>query len=134
MSDEETKAKLVKAAREKLAAHLLPALSDPRNRLRTVVAIKVLSIVDREIGKGEPRAQDDWDNLRKTVVGQEGAVELVDNLEAAVKSYGDEVEAKIKAGEADEATARAAAVKVIRLALLKKIQVGVVAPAGQPES
>ena len=122
MSDEETKQKLAKAARAKLAAQLMPALADPANRLRTAVAIKVLAIVDREIGKGEPRVESDWSKLKEMVAGQEGASELVSNLQASVQTYGDELRAKIAAGEADEKTARAAALKVIRVALLRKIQ------------
>jgi hypothetical protein len=124
MADEDLKAKVMQAAREKLAQQLLPGLTDPRNRLRTVVAIKVLSLVDREIGKGEPRSGEEWANLKKMVAGQEGAAEMVANLESAVASYADELAAKVKSGEVDEPSARAAAVKVIRLAVLRKIDIG----------
>lgn len=122
MTDEETRARIVKAARAKLAEKLLPALADPRNRLRTVVAMKVLSIVDREIGRGEPRVEAEWQKLKESVASHEGAGELVSSLESAVRSYADELQSKIAAGEVEEAPARASAVKVIRLALLRKIQ------------
>jgi hypothetical protein len=122
MSDEQDRQKLVEALRTKLVERLAPALADPRNRLRTIVAVKVLSIVNREIGQGEPRLEADWANLKEIVAGQEGATALVSSLEAAVRSYEDELQARIAAGEVEEAAARAAAVKLIRLALLKKLQ------------
>jgi hypothetical protein len=122
MSDEQDRQKLVEALRTKLVERLAPALADPRNRLRTIVAVKVLSIVNREIGQGEPRREADWANLKEMVAGQEGATALVSSLEAAVRSYEDELQARIAAGEVEEAPARAAAVKLIRLALLKKLQ------------
>jgi hypothetical protein len=126
MADEQDKGKLAEAIRDKLAERLAPLLGDPRNRLRMMVAMKVLAIVNREIGQGEPRLQSDWASLKETVAGQEGAPELVASLETAVSTYRDELQSRIAAGEMDEGPAREAAVKVIQLALLKKL--GLVEP------
>jgi uncharacterized protein DUF6285 len=125
MSDEQDKRdkqKLVEALRVKLAERLAPVLADPRNRLRTIVAVKVLAIVNREIAQGEPPLDAEWANLKETVAGYEGAAELVSSLEAAVRGFSDDLRARIAAGEVEEAPARAAAAKVIRLALVKKLQ------------
>ena len=125
MSDDQGKGdkdKLVEALRVKLAERLAPVLADPRNRLRTIVAGKVLAIVNREIGQGSPPLDAEWAALRDTVAGQPGAAELVSTLETSVRGFADDLRARIAAGEVEEAPARAAAVKVIRLALLKKLQ------------
>src|SRR6185503_4371844 len=111
MPDQPSKEELVKLAKQRIAERLLPALKDPANRLRTVVAIKVLSIVDREIGRGEPRRPEDWSQLKEAVVGHEGAPEMVGSLEAAIATYAEDLAAKIKSGEIEEAPARAAALK-----------------------
>ena len=122
MSDQETRDKIAKVARKRLAEKLLPALADPLNRIRTVVAIKVLAIVDKEIGKGEGPRDEDWQAVRDMVAAQPGAAELVDTLKATVRSYDEDLVARIRKGDVDEAAARAAAVKIIRVALLKNIK------------
>lgn len=121
MADEQDKDKLAADIRSKLAERLAPVLGDPKNRLRMMVAVKVLAIVNREIGQGAARLDSDWANLKETVAAQEGASELVASLEAAVGTYRDELQERIASGEMEEGPARDAAVKVIQLALLKKL-------------
>jgi uncharacterized protein DUF6285 len=132
MADRPTKEELVKLAKQRIAERLLPALKDPANRMRTVVAIRVLSIVEREIGKGEPRREQDWAELKEIVAPQKGAPEMVESLEKAINSYGEELAAKIKSGEVEEGPARAAALKLLRLTLLQKIRL--VDPPPSPAS
>ena len=122
MSDQETRDKIAKIARQRLAEKLMPAMSDPKNRIRTMVAIKVLSIVDKQIGKGQGPLDQEWQEVRDMVAAQPGATDLVDTLKATVRSYEEDLEAKISKGGVDEAAARAAAVTVIRVALLKNIK------------
>ena len=119
--DQEDKQKAAEALRARVAERLGPILADPRNRLKTMVAVRVLSIVTREIGQGEPRRESDWEGLREAVAGQPGAEELVANLEAAMRKYADELRARIASGEMEEQPAREAALKVIQLALLRKL-------------
>jgi hypothetical protein len=121
MAEDDDKKKLADALRKRLTERLAPVLLDPKNRLRTMVAAKVLSIVNREIGQGQPRLEAEWDSLKQTVAGQEGAAELVASLETALQAYAEELRSRVAAGEMEEAGARAAAVKVIQLGLLKKL-------------
>ncbi len=121
---DEAKARFLKIAKEKIAGEMLPALKDPQTRMRTVVAMKVLAIVDREIGKGMGHLPDEWGKLRQIVAQSPEAVEMVTRLEGAVRSYGEDIERKIKAGEVDAEQGREAALRTIRLNLLKKIQIG----------
>jgi hypothetical protein len=55
------------------------------------------------------------------VAGQEGAAELVESLETALQAYAEELQARVAAGEMADGEARAAAVRVIQLGLLKKL-------------
>jgi hypothetical protein len=121
MPEDDDKKQLADALRKRLTERLAPVLLDPKNRLRTMVAAKVLSIVNREIGQGQPRLESEWDSLKQTVAGQEGAAELVASLETALQAYAEELRSRVAAGEMEEAGARAAAVKVIQLGLLKKL-------------
>src|SRR5688500_6895926 len=121
MAEDDDKKKLADALRKRMTERLAPVLLDPKNRLRTMVAAKVLSIVNREIGQGQPRLEAEWDSLKHTVAGQEGAAELVASLETALQAYAEELRSRVAAGEMEEAGARAAAVKVIQLGLLKKL-------------
>jgi hypothetical protein len=121
MAEDDDKKQLADALRKRLTERLAPVLLDPKNRLRTMVAAKVLSIVNREIGQGQPRLESEWDSLKQTVAGQEGAAELVASLETALQAYAEELRSRVAAGEMEEAGARAAAVKVIQLGLLKKL-------------
>ena len=121
MPEDDDKKQLADALRKRLTERLAPVLLDPKNRLRTMVAAKVLSIVNREIGQGQPRQESEWDSLKQTVAGQEGAAELVASLETALQAYAEELRSRVAAGEMEEKGARAAAVKVIQLGLLKKL-------------
>jgi len=121
MPEDDDKKQLADALRKRLTERLAPVLLDPKNRLRTMVAAKVLSIVNREIGQGQPRLDSEWDSLKQTVAGQEGAAELVASLETALQAYAEELRSRVAAGEMEEKGARAAAVKVIQLGLLKKL-------------
>jgi glycine oxidase len=115
------KSKLSDALRAKLTERLAPMMADPKGRLKMTVALRVLSIVNREIGQGEPRLESDWDTLKAAVAGQEGAADLVASLQTAVTAYESELEKKIASGEMEEKPAREAALKVVQAAILKKL-------------
>jgi hypothetical protein len=76
MSERPTPEELAEAIEEFLAGEILPTLSDPRLRFRTLVALNALGIVERELAK---LPQEDDAELRKLA-------------------------AKIRAGEVDEGT------------------------------
>jgi hypothetical protein len=96
-------------------------LADPKGRLKMTVALRVLAIVNREIGQGQPRQESDWTSLKAAVASQEGAGELVASLETAVTAYADELQKRIASGDMEEKPAREAALKVVQAALLKKL-------------
>jgi hypothetical protein len=112
---------LADALRAKVNERLAPMLADPKGRLKMTVALRVLAIVNREIGQGQPRQESDWTSLKAAVASQEGAGELVASLETAVTAYADELQKRIASGEMEEKPAREAALKVVQAALLKKL-------------
>lgn len=57
MSERPTADELAEALEEFLAGEILPTLSDPRLRFRTLAALNALGIVQRELGK-LPREDD----------------------------------------------------------------------------
>jgi hypothetical protein len=132
---DELKERVIRMAKQQIAGQMLPALKDPRNLMRTMVAIKVLGIVEREIGKGEGPLPGEWAKLKDLVAKSPEAVDMVGKLEDAMGTYAADLDRKIKAGEVDETQARESALKVIRMTLLKKIQIGRsgVAPDGTAE-
>jgi hypothetical protein len=62
MSERPTPEELAEAIEEFLAGEILPTLSDPRLRFRTLVALNALGIVERELAK---LPQEDDAELRK---------------------------------------------------------------------
>jgi hypothetical protein len=80
----------------------------------------LLGIVDREIGRGEPRRPEDWARLRTLAVGHPGAAELVASLEEVLEQAAEEMTAHARAG-VDLVRIRQSVVELIRVSLLKKL-------------
>jgi hypothetical protein len=123
----ESKAKadpeMVKAMLAKLQERLVPKLQDSKIRRRTVVAVKVLSIVDRRIAKGLDPQPGEWDDVRSAVHEKPAAIPLIDAVEAAVEKYALDLKEKLKDGDAEnEAGARQAAAGLIRATIMSKLK------------
>jgi hypothetical protein len=121
----ETKAdpEMVKAMLAKLQERLVPKLQDSRIRRRTVVAVKVLNIVDRRIAKGLAPQPGEWDDVRNAVKEKPAAIPLIDAVEAAVEKYAVDMQEKLKGGDAEnEAGARQAAAGLIRATIMAKLK------------
>jgi hypothetical protein len=122
----ETKGKadpeMVKAMLAKLQERLVPKLQDSRIRRRTVVAVKVLSIVDRRIAKGLDPQPGEWDDVRSAVKEKPAAIPLIDAVEAAVEKYAVDLKEKLKDGDAEnEAGARQAAAGLLRATIMARL-------------
>lgn len=113
---------MVKAMLAKLQERLVPRLQDARIRRRTVVAVKVLSIVDRRIAKGIDPQPGEWDDVRAAVKEKPTAIPLIDAVEAAVEKYALDLKEKLKDGDVEnEAGARQAAAGIIRATIMSKL-------------
>lgn len=123
----ESKAKadpeMVKAMLAKMQERLIPKLQDNKIRRRTVVAVKVLSIVDRRIAKGLDPQAGEWDDVRNSVKEKPAAWPLIDAVEAAVEKYAVDLKEKLAGGDAEnEAGARQAAAGLIRATIMSKLK------------
>jgi hypothetical protein len=116
--DPEMAAKL----KERLETELIPRLQNQKIRTRTAVAVSIIALVDRQIGKGEGKLEREWERLRDLTKDQPKALSLVDTLKAAIDKYDDELRAKSAEGEGDEAGMRQAANGVIRGAIMAKLK------------
>ena len=108
--------------KEKLETELIPKLQNQKIRTRTAVAVSVIALVDRQIGKGEEHLDGEWEKLRQFSEGQPKALQLIDNLKAAIDNYAQEIRTKAAEPGADEAGMRRAANGVIRNAVLAKLK------------
>ena len=108
------------AFRLRLERDVLPRLADPKN-MRSAVAVRVMSIVDRQIGQGDASAKAEWQDLREFVKDHPAGLAVVENLEAAVTKYEQNLEKQIAAG-ADEAQVRKSAAGLINMAVMSKIK------------
>jgi hypothetical protein len=113
---------MVKAIKAKLEARLIPKLQETRFRRKTVVAIKVLSIIDRRIGRGEPPQAGEWDDVRSAVKERPEALPQIDAVEAAVEKFAAELETKFAPGSENVELARASAAKILSTAIMKKLK------------
>jgi hypothetical protein len=123
----ESKAKadpeMVKAMLAKMQERLIPKLQDNKIRRRTVVAVKVLSIVDRRIAKGLDPQPGEWDDVRNAVKEKPQAWPLIDAVQAAVEKYAVDLKDKLADGDAEnEAGARQAAAGLIRATIMSKLK------------
>ncbi len=71
MQDRPTAGELVEAVREFLEAEILPDLSDPRARFRTLVAMNALGILEREMTHEEALLQAELARLASLLPGED---------------------------------------------------------------
>ena len=113
---------LARKLKERLETELIPRLQNQKIRTRTAVAVAVIALVDRQIGKGEGNLDHEWDRLRDMTKDQPKALNLVETLKAAIDKYDEELRSKSAEAEADETAMRQAATGVIRGAVMAKLK------------
>ncbi len=64
MQDRPTQRELVEAARELFERELLPTITDPRLRFRTLVALNALGMAEREMFAGDVFVDEELEGLR----------------------------------------------------------------------
>ena len=114
---------MVKQIRAKLEERLIPKLQGTRFRRKTVVAIKVLSIIEHRIGRGEPANPGAWDEVREAVKARPEALPQINAVEAAIEKFAAELEQKFAAGGENEEAGRTAASRILSAAIMRKLNV-----------
>jgi hypothetical protein len=123
MTQSKADPEMVKAMVAKLQERLVPKLQDARIRRRTVVAVKVLTIVERRIAKGEPPLAGEWEDVRSAVKEKPQAWPLIDAVQTAVEKYAVDLAEQLKDADAEKAsTARQAAAGLIRGTIMAKLK------------
>jgi hypothetical protein len=123
MHDRPTALELIAAARGHLEREVLPALADPRLRFRTLVAAHVLAVAERELARGEEPLRAEWARLQALLGRADGPPATAAELGAAVRACEEELCRRIRAGEADGGSFRAAVLHHVRESLLEKLRV-----------
>jgi hypothetical protein len=122
MTDKKIDPEMAAKLKERLETELIPRLQNQKIRTRTAVAVSIIALVDRQIGKGEGKLEKEWEQLRELAKDQPKALNLVDTLRVAIDKYDDELRTKSVEAEADETAMREAANGVIRGAIMAKLK------------
>ncbi|HKC12918.1 MAG TPA: hypothetical protein VKI41_12870 [Vicinamibacteria bacterium] len=81
----------------------------------------LLGIMEREIGRGEPRRPEDWARLYALAVGHPGTSDLVTTLEGVIRQCNEEMTSRFGGAGGDLSKIRQSVLALIRVSLLKKL-------------
>lgn len=105
MQDRPTTREMVEAARELFEREILPTVTDPRLRFRTLVALNALGIAEREMFAGDVFVDEELSGLR-ALLGEAGPLpEARAAKEAEAWALRKALAARIREGRAPEGTA-----------------------------
>jgi hypothetical protein len=122
MTNKNIDPEMAQKLKERLENELIPRLQNQKIRTRTAVAVAIMALVDRQIGRGEGKLVEEWERLRDMTRDQPKALNLVETLKVAIDKYDDELRTKSTEAEADETAMRQAATGVIRGAIMAKLK------------
>ncbi len=91
----------------------------------------LLGIIEREIGRGEPRRPEDWATLRELAVGHPNGVQLVATFQGVIDGCNHEMVDRLGVQGIDVGRLRQSVVMLVRISLAKKLGV---TPAAVKES
>jgi hypothetical protein len=114
-----TSAELIVAVREHLESAVLPLIEDPRVRFETRVAAHVLSIVERELARGEWPAREALARLEELGIERPTG----DSLDEVWRRAEEELCLKIRGGEADQGPLREEVLEHVRETLRERLRV-----------
>ncbi len=81
----------------------------------------LLGIIEREVGRGEPRRPEDWATLRELAVGHPNGTEMIATFQSVIDRCNDEMVNRLGAQGIDVARLRDSVVMLIRISLAKKL-------------
>jgi hypothetical protein len=119
MHSRPTAAELIEAVREHIEREILPTLSDPRLRFQTLVAAHALSIVERELNRGEEPSRQFLGRLQSMGLTALAEEERPGSWREAEESLCQ----RIRRGDADQGAFREEALAHIRATLLERLRV-----------
>jgi hypothetical protein len=84
----------------------------------------LLGIIEREVGRGEPRRAEDWDTLRELAAAHASGMELVTSFESVIDRCNREMIGRFGTHGVDLTRLRESVVMLIRISLAKKLGLG----------
>lgn len=123
MHDRPSAPELIAAARMYLEKDLIPTLTDQRLRFQTLVAVNVLSIVERELHVEEEQLLEEWAFLGEVLNDPVSAPPRLDELRREVRQGNDKLCKKIREGEFDAPARFEALAREVRRFVERKLQV-----------
>ena len=122
MQDRPTSVELLGAAADFVESELVPAIQGARQFQARVVA-NVMRIVAREIKMEDPLVRNEVKALALLLGRDKPHLHSLDDLHKAAASMGEELTAKIRAGEADDGDWRGEVLAVVRQSVEDKLRI-----------
>ena len=122
MQDRPTSAELLEAAADFVDRELVPAIEGARQFQARVVA-NVMRIVAREIQHEDPAVRIEVKALARLLGRDAPHLHSLDDLRKASASMGEELSARIHAGDADSGSWRAEVLSVVRRSVEDKLRI-----------
>ena len=121
MQDRPTSIELLEAAADFVDREIVPAIEGARQFQARVVA-NVMRIVAREIQQEDPAARIEVKALAR-LLGRDAPLHSLEDLRKASASMGEELSARIRAGDADSGSWRAEVLSVVRQSVEDKLRI-----------
>jgi alcohol dehydrogenase class IV len=122
MQDRPTSIELLEAAADFVDREIVPAIEGARQFQARVVA-NVMRIVAREIQLEDPAARLEVKALARLLGSDAPHLHSLDDLRRAFSNMGEELSARIRAGEADNGAWRAQVLAVVRQSVEDKLRI-----------
>ena len=122
MQDRPTSVELLEAAADFVDREIVPAIEGARQFQARVVA-NVMRIVAREIQMEDPAVRSEVKALARLLGRDAPHLHSLDDLRNAARALGEELSARIRAGEADNPVRRAEVLAVVRKSVEDKLAI-----------
>jgi alcohol dehydrogenase class IV len=122
MQDRPTSIELLEAAADFVDREIVPAIEGARQFQARVVA-NVMRIVAREIQQEDPAARIEVKALARLLGRDAPHLHSLDDLRKASASMGEELSARIRAGDADSGSWRSEVMSVVRQSVEDKLRI-----------
>jgi hypothetical protein len=122
MQDRPTSVELLEAAADFVESELVPAIQGARQFQARVVA-NVMRIVAREIQLEDPLVRNEVKALALLLGRDKPHLHSLDDLRKSAASMGEELTAKIRAGDADDGDWRGEVLAVVRQSVEDKLRI-----------
>ena len=122
MQDRPTSVELLEAAADFVDREIVPAIEGARQFQARVVA-NVMRIVAREIQQEDPAVRIEVKSLARLLGRDAPHLHSLDDLRKASASMGEELSARIRAGDADSGSWRSEVLSVVRQSVEDKLRI-----------